>query len=348
MEKNIIDIIILVETVLLVFFSVLTLFMFLVIGKIHRRDPFLKQGFFNIVFTIIILEIVLRIILIISPVLIYLLKDAKINLIIYSSFNFFYITTIFFNFITVFYLYTHLDKSEDLISKDINDKTAHRDSIRVNTISFNLFYIISFLLGLIHTGFFIFFEFLKSQYIQNDIFFPIKQIEQNNFFFFFELIIYIPNFIFFIISFLYLKLSWNKEKITENIIIRSYAIYCFQLSILSLNYPIIILIMIFELFKEYLKIIILISNSLLIFQIFISAYFRINCLYIESIFDKESTNLFSKIKKTFIILFTNEKVERLSSLDYNNSFISFSLSSKKDFIIENNTKQNEIEESFRN
>ena len=65
MEKNIIDIIILVETVLLVFFSVLTLFMFLVIGKIHRRDPFLKQGFFNIVFTIIILEIVLRIILVI-------------------------------------------------------------------------------------------------------------------------------------------------------------------------------------------------------------------------------------------------------------------------------------------
>ena len=106
--------------------------------------------------------------------------------------------------------------------------------------------------------------------------------------------------------------------------------------------------MIFALFKEYLKIIILISNSLIIFQIFISAYFRINCLYIESIFDKESTNLFSKIKKTFIILFTNEKVERLSSLDYNNSFISFSLSSKKDFIIENNTKQNEIEESFRN
>ena len=92
-------------------------------------------------------------------------------------------------------------------------------------------------------------------------------------------------------------------------------------------------------------IIILVSNFLIIIQIFISANFRMNCLYIESIFGKESKNLFSKIKKTFNILFTTEKLERLNSLDYNNSFISFSLSSKKDFIIDNPSTHNETEET---
>ena len=335
-----------IESLLLIIVSFITLFMFLVMGKIHKTDPFLKQGFFNIVFTIIILEIFLRIILIASPILLYFMNNELLNLIINSSFNFFYITTIFFNFITVFYLYTNLDKSEDLISKDINDKTAHRDSIRVNIISFNLFYIISFLLGLIHTAFFVLIEkYKESDYFSKNIFFPIKKNSEDLKLNLFGLLIYIPNFIFLIVSFLYLKLSWNQEKITDNIIIKSYAIYCFKLSLLSLNYPIIIIITMLKFVTINYYIIILVSNFLIIIQIFISANFRMNCLYIESIFGKESKNLFSKIKKTFNILFTTEKLERLNSLDYNNSFISFSLSSKKDFIIDNPSTHNETEET---
>ena len=343
-------VLILIESVFLIITALITLFMFLVMGKIHRTDPFLKQGFFNIVFTIIILEIILRIILIVSPILLYFMNFTKLKLIINTSFNFFYITTIFFNFITVFYLYIHLNKSEDLIAKDINDKNANRDSIRVNIISFNLFYVFSFLLGLIHTVFFFLFEKNnESDYFSSNIFFSIKKNFNNLIYNLYRLLIYFPNFIFFIVSFLYLKLSWNKEKISENIIIRSYAIYCFKLSILSLNYPIIIIIMIFNFLTINFYIIILISNFLIIIQIFISANFRMNCLYIESIFGKESKTLFSKIKKTFSILFTNEKIERLNSVDYNNSFISFSLSSKQDFIIENSSKKNELDDSsFQN
>ena len=44
--------------------------------------------------------------------------------------------------------------------------------------------------------------------------------------------------------------------------------------------------------------------------------------------------------KFFKILFTNERLNRLNSVDYNNSFITFSLSSKKDFMNENETQRN--------
>ena len=58
------------------------------------------------------------------------------------------------------------------------------------------------------------------------------------------------------------------------------------------------------------------------------------CIYIESIFEGKKINFYRKIIKCFKILFKNEGINRLNSVDYNNSFIIFSLSSKEDFINE--------------
>ena len=163
----------------------------------------MNQGFFKVVFTIVILEILLRLILIISPILILFIHDKEeiMRKIIYFSFNFVYMTILFFNLITVFYLYIHLDKSEDLISKDINDKNAHRDSVRVNNYTFNFVSIFSFLFGFIHTIILIVCEtFINGNYVQLT-FFPIKFNDRDNTNKIYEIIIYIPNFIFFLFLF---------------------------------------------------------------------------------------------------------------------------------------------------
>ncbi len=325
---------------LLIGSSFISLFFFLVIGKIHIKDKFLQQGFFKVVFTIVILEILLRLILIISPFLILFIHDKEeiMRKIIYFSFNFVYMTILFFNLITVSFLY--LDKSEDLISKDINDKKAHRDSVRVNNYSFNCVSIVSFLFGFIHTIILNVFETYINGNYEQLTFFPIKFNDKDNIKKLYEIIIYIPNFIFFIVSFLYLKLSWNKEKITDNIVIKSYALYCFHLSFFYLNYPIIILIdSLFNRFNYDRDIIILLSNLCLMIQNIFSSKYRMKCIYIESIFEGKKISFSQKIIKLFKILFTNEGINRLNSVDYNNSFIIFSLSSKEDFIneIERNT-----------
>ena len=326
----------------LIISSIINLFMLSVIAKIHIKDSFLQQGFFKVVFSIVILEILLRIILIISPFLLLFIPNDEtiIRQIIYFSFNFLYITILFFNFITVFYLYIHLDKSENLISKDINDKNAHRDSVRVNIYSFNFFYILSFLFGFIHTGFFAVCEILLKGKYEGMEFFPI--LLNDNKYRLYEIIIYIPNFIFLIISFLYFKLSLNKEKITENIVITSFAVYCIKMSLFYLNYPIVILIycVLIDKLQKYKSIIILVSNLCLVIQNYISSKYRINCIYIESIFGGKDISCCQKMIKFFKILFTNERLNRLNSVDYNNSFITFSLSSKKDFMNENENQRN--------
>ena len=317
--------------------SFISLFFFLVIGKIHIKDKFLQQGFFKVVFSIVILEILLRLILIISPFLILFIHDKEeiMRKIIYFSFNFVYMTILFFNLITVFYLYIHLDKSEDLISKDINDKNAHRDSVRVNNYTFNFVSIFSFLFGFIQTIIFIVCETFINENYEQLTFFPIKFNDRDNTNKIYEIIIYIPNFIFFFVSFLYLKLSWNKEKITDNIVIKSYALYSFHLSFFYLNYPIIILIdSLFSRFNYDRHIIIFLSNLCLMIQNIFSSKYRMKCIYIESIFEGKKITFYRKIIKCFKILFNNEGINRLNSVDYNNSFIIFSLSSKEDFINE--------------
>ena len=130
--------------------SFLTFFNFIIIFKIHCKIKIFRVNYFRIVFTIIILEIMLRIIIIIESIfqILDILQKHSIlnnefkkynNLIFSLSFNFLYITIIFFNIRTIYYLYHYSTKDLDLINQDMQNSV-----ISLKTYSFTNFYIISF------------------------------------------------------------------------------------------------------------------------------------------------------------------------------------------------------------
>ena len=316
----------------------ITLFIFILLFKIHYKIKIFKVGYFRVVFTNIVLEIILRIIIVLGSIVIILHNFNKINLGIYFFriflilFNYFYMSIIFFNIHTIFYLYSYSNQKNKLIEQDIKNK-----KISLKSYSFKKFYLISFSFSLIHSILFILYDFLI-----NDDFFT-----KNNFFnitslinkpHLYDIIIFFPNIVYFFLTIPYLKLSWNAETITDKIILKSYSQYCFLHSFLSLNYPIIILIL--SLFPNYNFINFSCQNIsliILMIQLFVSSNFRMNCLYVQNSINKSlntKKSFCSNFKSSLSIIFTNAKISEFTITDLNSSYVSHALTAIKDVLNE--------------
>ena len=316
--------------------SFLTFFNFIIIFKIHCKIKIFRVNYFRIVFTIIILEIMLRIIIIIESIfqILDILQKHSIlnnefkkynNLIFSLSFNFLYITIIFFNIRTIYYLYHYSTKDLDLINQDMENSV-----ISLKTYSFTNFYIISFFLGIIHTILFFLYAFLFNENFLNNWFFNSISLSDYKTKIY-ELIFFFPNIFFFIYSIPYLKICWNKENITDKILLKGYSQYCFIYSFLSLIYPIIIIILLIFNDNTILKIIC--KNVILMFlniQLYLSSTYRINCVYIKNTILNKEKKCYQIIKDYFIILFTNQKIKSVAVTDFNNTFVTHALTSEKD------------------
>ena len=308
----------------------------------HIRQKSIREGYFKIVFTQIILELLLNINILIIVILSFFLSTININLFfsISTLFNFFYNIDILYNFQTILYLKGAKNRvySEDIFTNtdDLSRSEDYRGSglsIDLKRYSFRRIHLISFSFSIIHSiiFFIILFETKENENPKLIWFFYFLDENKKNLFL---LLIFILNYLYFILSIRYCCIRQN---INESIKLKHFSIYCFLSSLIGLIFPSKIIINHF--LKKNLKTeLIYIYSFLFLFYLLENTYFRLNCYYVQYILSKKGIKFCSKIGFGIQILFSNIIVPSPNFIDFNNSFIYHSLSSENDFYDEKDKK----------
>ena len=329
---------------ILIFTSLVAVFINISIIRIHIKLPLLREGFFLVVFLQIITEFIINFSLLCLNIIyiIYEGEAPKIIFIFPILFNFGYIANMIYNIIILFFLLTYNKENEEQVSyedsKEISDESLTRkSSVIIMTKSFNYFHIISFLIAITHTIF----------YILNLIEFQDIKIQTKGwrwYFYFicgrnywYRILFFVFHFLFFIVSIIYLFKSCNKSKISDRIFLRSFALFSFFKSLFSMLFPAVLFIFwlgydndVEKLNQNYLLIIIFAFFGFLL----ISAFYRIKCYYISYILGNNEKDCLKKWKNAFNILFCCREIINLNFVDLNSNFIYHALSNTNDFILD--------------
>ena len=328
--------------IILIVFLFFSFLINLMIVLIHSKQKFLRNGFFIIIFIEIIMESLITISLLIMNI-IYLsgITTDKWFAVFPIIFNFGYVTNILYNIRTMIYLMT-LDKTKDesinydikndndiVIENDKETELSRQSTVGFIPHSFKSFHYCCFLLSIIHT-------ILYSINLFNDRY-DIENFEYWNWYYYFmngseggyRLGFFVFHFIFFIVSIPYLVLSLNTEKISEHILLKRFSLYCAFSSLISLIFPISVILHI--IFDEQNKIIFLVLMFAFIFYLLTTLIFRVNCYYIQYILERDGKGFCNRCISGFKILFCCQSIPSPNFIDLNSTFIYHSLANLNDF-----------------
>ena len=344
MDYTIINII----SIIFISFNILIL---TTICKMHIKQISIREGFFKTVFTQIIIEFLLNLIVLIIIILSQKLETIKRKYLYVLSclFNLFYNIDILYNIQTIIYLINAKNKvdSEDIfnygdISK--NEELPSANTIEIESHSFKRIHFFSYFFGVVHTAIYFSVFYDKNENNQEqDVNWHFYFINNNKKSFFY-LLIFFFNYLYFFQS---IRYSFIKQKINESIKLNNYSIYCIISSFISLIFPLRILLNNFlNEDKRDDEVLIYIFSFLYLFNLIAIGYFRLNSYYVQFILSKGGNNFYSKLCFGIKILFTNLPVPSPNFIDFNNSFLYHSLSSEKDFydIKEKQMKGNDNDE----
>ena len=338
--------------IILIVFLFFSFLINLMIIFIHSKQKFFRKGFFIIVFVQIILEAVINLsILIMNIIYVCGFERGKWFFTFPILFNFGYITNILYNIRILYYLMTINKKKDELVNyeakddsyeSDKNSQLSRNSSISFIPHSFKSFHILCFLFSAIHT--IIYMLYLKDDFEQ-------KKDNRNWKWFhyfmsgnhgYYRFGFYCFHFLFFIISIPYLVKSFNKEKISDHILLKRFSIYCIFSSIISLLFPIAI---IFDLkLGEDHEDIYLYLLAAFIFYLLITWHFRLNCYYIQFVLEqggKGGKGFCKKFSTGFKMLFCCLNIPSPNFIDLNSSFIYHSLANVNDFLQEKHVETND-------
>lgn len=317
----------------------------LVMILIHLKQPLLRQGFFSITFMQIISETFINFALIVQNFF-YLLDKVVDRDPWFSTFptifNFFYTLNILYNIRSILYLIS-LNKNNEETEKDTNTSglglssdVIEEDSISFARHSFTSFHIFSFFFTIVENVLYIlkivrFFndnDYEPESFLWKWVYYFIGGSSEYYRFAFFTY-----NYIFFLVSIYYLVLSCNKDKITKNILLKRYSYYCFFSSLVSLLFPIALLID--ERKKDdreengnYSPFIIPLA---FLIYLFITCWFRLTCYYVDYILGQNGKGFFNKFLFGLKILFCCAKIPQPNFIDLNSTFVYHALANEKDF-----------------
>lgn len=323
---------------------IFNLFTLLLICKMHIKQKSIREGYFKVVFTQIILELLLDIILLTIIILEIFSPENKSKpiYILPTLFIFLYNIDILYNIQTIVRLSKAHITIDTIDAFNNDDDTQGEDleitkskSIDLKVYSFKRIHILSFLLSFIHAFlyFYILFKYGDNNKIElNWYYYFLNKDETNLFYLFFFLF----NYIFFILSIRYLCL---KQEINQIIKLKHYSIYCFIISLIGLMFPIKIILN--YIYYESLRnrkeknifedILVYIYSFLFLAYLLANSLFRLNCYYVQFILSKKGKKCCSKFKFGLRILFTRIIVPSPNFIDFNNTFLYHSLSNEKDF-----------------
>lgn len=305
------------------------------VSLIHIRQPFLRQGYFKVIFSKSVIDCFVNIFFISINILMLIFKDKYFwwFLIIIFFFDFTYFTSISYECMTVFYLIFHKGKTEEISNDESMEHVLSKEEIAIKKPSFLFIHLLSFLLGGGHSILFGLFAYKVNPNFSPDSFkwfLYFLPINTNLIWTAFFTI----NFVYFIFSIIYLILSWNLEQITEQIRLKNFSIYCFISGCLCLVFPISRMILLFASSDMYLLILMYVTSVFFILYLGHECKFKINCYYVQYILGKEGKNCLSKFVVFIKILFCCEQIEQPNFLDLNNSFVFHSLANMGDFIVD--------------
>ena len=211
---------------------------------IHIKQPLLKNGFFIVVFGQIITEFLISIAIFFQNFFYCIIPSDDLGkwfAVFPILFNFCYEANIIYNIRTIIYLRTYNKDKDELINYAIdNDITrssdfSHQTSIAIVDASFKNFHILSYSIATIYIIF----------YILNLFLFQEQQVEGEgwNWYFYFicgkrgfyRIFFFIFHLFYFGLSIYYLIKSCDKNKISNHIYLRSYAIFCLFSSLISFS-----------------------------------------------------------------------------------------------------------------
>ena len=327
--------------------SFISILINLSIIRMHIKQPLLKNGFFNVVFGQIITELIINFSLFILNILFLIFEDRIDSwiLIFPACFNFGYIANIVYNIRIIFFLMTFNSERDELINYEGSENESRRslsrqESLTFEDISFKNFHYLTFIIATIHTIFYILnFTIFQSDEDKGDnLVWYLYFIYQDKTFW--RLFFFLFHIIFFLISLYYLIKSCNKNKISNHIYLRSFALYSFFSSLISLLFPIFFLITAIKFHNSnddfskidhnlYLILLIPFFGFLLL-----TAIYRVKCYYVNYILAQDGKSCFKKWINMFKILFCCKVMEPLNFIDYNSSFIYHALSTTGDFILD--------------
>jgi hypothetical protein len=345
--KSIVEII---SNYILCFFLFISFLINFIIILIHKRQPFLRQGFFNIVFVQIILEASINLLSLIMKIIYMVEVTRNVWFALFPIlFNFCYMTNILYNIKIIRFLMNYNKDRDELInyeSKDTNSNNSysHQDSISLDRQSFKNIHIFSFSISVLYIFAYIVHIFnIKDTAIEGDKWnwFNYYLVDEKSGCL--KLIFFIPNSIYFIISVIYFSLSMNKGKVTNNILLKNFSIYCVFSSFVSLFFPITLiinLITIQEDQEQYIFHYIVLCGFLV--YIFVTCYYRVNCYYVNYILESDGKGFFKRCVFGFRILFCCKKIQVPNFIDLTSTFIFHSLANFSDFLGEDNAGSDEL------
>ena len=345
-------------------FILFNIFILLTLVRMHSKQKSIRVGYFIVVFIQIIIELLLSILFLIVIILSFLKENNKNeenteneeNKEKYNDkylhifpvlINFLYNIDILYNIQTIICLMKAKNKieSSDAFTSDDLSKSEEGGnsniSIDIKTYSFRRIHFISFFFSFIHS--FIYALFILKVNPNMDWYFYFYDQEKKKLFYLF---FFVFNIAFFILSIIY---CFTRQKINETIKLKHYSIYCFIFSLISLIFPLKIILnnIIYEKgneneddeyeegskkVNEEITDIMACAYSFLLLLFFMeNSYFRLNCYYVQNILSKKGNNCCSKFCFSIQILFTKIKISPPNFIDFNNTFLFHSLASEKDF-----------------
>ena len=338
----------------LCFFLFISFLINFMIILIHKRQPFLRQGFFIIVFVQIILEAIINLTSLIMKIIYMIDVTRDVWFALFPIlFNFCYMTNVFYNIRIIVFLKNYDKDRDESINYDTRDANSnnsltHQESISLNQLSFKYIHICCFFISVIYIIFYIIHIFsIKKTTIESNewrwIYYYL--VDDNDSYW--KLIFFFPNFIYFFLSVLYFCLSMNKGKVTNHIHLKNFSIYCVFSSIVSLLFPITLIVNIIIIAddeEQYVFHYIILCGFLV--YIIVTCCYRVRCYYVKYILESKGEGFFKRCAFGFRILFLCQKIQVPNFIDLNSSFILHSLANFNDFLREDNVDSDElIEES---
>ena len=335
-----VDLIISIISIIIISFNLLIL---MTISKMHLKQKSIREGYFKVVFTQIIIEFLFNLVVLVIIIIILsncLEKgDEKVYYnILLIVFDLLYNCDILYHIQTIFYLINNVSRKDSGDIFNNNDDSIRSESytskksIDLKKYTYKRIHFFSFFFSLIHS--LIYYLLYLKQNEQYELkwyfFFLNKNVKNLEYFLFFIL-----NFLFFGVS---IRYCFIKQEINGNIKLKFYSKYCFFSGLISLLFPIKIIINYFVNNNEIINIIFGIIFLLYLIGI---TYFRLNCYYVQYILSSKGNSFITKLCFGLKILFTGTIVPSPNFIDFNNSFLYHSLSNEKDISI----KKEKIDEN---
>lgn len=319
--------------------------------SLHFRVLVFRQEFFQVVCGITIVEFLLYLVIFSSSILNLIFIDSqqdfkdKMDNYMSALFDIFFTMLISYLIVVIIFIYSKSTSYDKINAEETVNKGRDTEySVVMLSHSYSLIHIISILSGLIHSVLVILLKiFLKNYFVnftlitflRGDLEKDPQSVQHRAKLI--SVLLYIPHYFLLIFSLYYLSKSWDKTRVSDKYLIKSFGVNNFVFALLSLVFPVSFLISYFitKITKEPIALRWINIGFVFIFLLLMLKliHYRVSRYYVQTILGLKA-NCCEKMISFFKILCCGE-IKDPDFVDFNSMFIYHSLYSEFDFVSDN-------------